>query len=53
MHLDEGRVQFYGLDLEAHDLLPLQLFKDATQYAVLGPAVHASEEGMPVAKTLR
>ena len=49
MHLDDGRVQFYGLDLEAHDLLPLQLFKDATQYAVLGPAVHASAEGHPAA----
>ncbi len=53
MHLDDGRVQFYGLDLEAHDLLPLQLFKDAIQYAVLGPAIHASVEGVPVAKTLR
>jgi len=53
MHLDEGRVQFDGLDLEAHDLLPLQLFKDAIQYAVLGPAIHAGVEGVPVAKTLR
>ena len=53
MHLDDGRVQFYGLDLEAHDLLPLQLFKDAVQHAVLGPAIHASVNRVPVAKTLR
>src|SRR3990170_7485021 len=53
MHLDGGRVQFDGLALEAHDLLPLQLFKDAIQHAVLGPAVHASVDGVPVAKTFR
>ena len=53
MHLDDGRVQFYGLDLETHDLLSLQLFKDAIQYAVLGPAIHAGVDGVPVAKTLR
>ena len=52
MHLDGGRVQCYGLDLDAYDLLPLQPFKDALQHAVLGPAVHARVEGVPVAKTL-
>ena len=53
MHLDDGRVQFYGLDLNAHDLLPLQSFQDAIQHAVLGPAIHARVEGVPVAKPLR
>jgi hypothetical protein len=53
MHLDGGRVQMDGLDLEAHDLLPLQLFKDVVQYAVLGPAIHARVDGVPIAKTLR
>jgi len=53
MHLDGGRVQFHGLNLEAHDLLPLQLFKDVIQYAILGPAIHTSVDGVPVAKSLR
>jgi hypothetical protein len=53
MHLDGGRVQFDGLELEAHDLLPLQPLKDVIQHAVLGPAIHASVDGVPVAKTLR
>ena len=53
MHLDGGRVQFYGLDLDAHDLLPLQPLKDAIQHAGLGPAIHVSVDGVPLAKTLR
>src|ERR1019366_3316549 len=52
MHLDDGGVHFDGLDLDAHDLLALQLFKDAIQYAVLGPAVHAGVNGVPVAEPL-
>ena len=52
MHLDGGRVQFDGLDLDAHDLLPLQLLQDAIQHAGLGPAIHTSVDGVPVAKTL-
>ncbi|OFV96101.1 MAG: hypothetical protein A3F68_04580 [Acidobacteria bacterium RIFCSPLOWO2_12_FULL_54_10] len=50
MHLDDGRVPFYGLDLEAHDLLPLQPLQDAIQHAVPGPAIPASVDGVPVAK---
>ena len=53
MHLDGGRIQFDGLDLEAHDLLPLRPLRDVIQHAVLGPAIHASVDGVPVAKTLR
>ena len=52
MHFDDGGVQFDGRDLDAHDLLALQLLKDAIQYAIFGPAVHAGVNGVPVAKTL-
>src|SRR5271157_1854001 len=52
MNLDHGGVQFDGRDLDAHDLLALQLLEDAIQYAVLGPAVHARVNGVPVAETL-
>ena len=51
MHFDDGGVQFDGRDLDAHDLLALQSLKDAVQYAVLGPAVHAGVNGVPVAET--
>src|SRR5271170_7192709 len=53
MHLDDGGVEFDGSNLDAHDLLALQLLKDAVQYAVLRPAVHAGVNGVPVAETLR
>ena len=52
MHFDDGGVQFDGSNLDAHDLLTLQLLEDAIQYAVLGPAVHAGVNGVPVAETL-
>src|SRR5271163_5355681 len=52
MHLDDGGVQFDRRDLDAHDLLALQLLKDAIQNAVLGPAIHAGVNGVPVAETL-
>ena len=52
MHFDDGGVQFDGRDLDTHDLLALQLLKDAIQNAVLGPAVHAGVNGVPVAETL-
>jgi len=53
MHFDGGRVQFHGLDLDAQDLLSLQLFKDVIQHAILGPAIHARVDGVPVTKALR
>ena len=52
MHLHDGGVQFDGRDRDAHDLLALQPLKDAVQHAVLGPAVHARVNGVPVAETL-
>src|SRR5271155_3764177 len=48
----DGGVQFDRRDLDAHDLLALQLLKDAIQNAVLGPAIHAGVNGVPVAETL-
>src|ERR1039457_1886154 len=52
MYLHDGRVQLDGFDPDAHDLLPLQLFKDAVQCAILRPAVHASIDGVPIAEAL-
>jgi hypothetical protein len=52
MHFDDGGVQLDGGDLDAPDLLALQLLKDAIQHAVLGPAVHAGVNGVPVAEPL-
>src|ERR1039458_2105704 len=52
MKFSVGRNQFDGSNLDAHDLLPLQLLEDAIQYAVLGPDVHAGVNGVPVAETL-
>jgi len=53
MHLDDGRVHLDRLDPDAHDLLALQLFKDAIQHTILGPAIHAGIDGVPVAEPLR
>src|SRR5208337_1738112 len=52
MHLHDGRVQFDGLNLDAHDLLALQLRKYPIQDAILEPAVHAGIDGVPVSETL-
>src|SRR5208283_5594969 len=52
MYFDGGGVQFDGGDRDVHDLLALQLLKDAIQDAVLGPAVHARVNGVPVPETL-
>ena len=53
MHLERGRVQAKGFDLDAHDLLGLQLLEDAIQNAALGPPIHACIDAMPVAKSRR
>ena len=50
MHLDGGRIQAHDLDADAHDLLALQLLEDLIQHPVLGPAIHASVDGMPISK---
>ena len=52
MHLDDGRVHFDGLDLNAHDLLTLQKFEDLIEYATLGPAIHAGVNGVPGTEAL-
>ncbi len=52
MHLHDGAVQRHGLDLDAHDLGPLQLLEHPVEHAALGPTVHARIDGVPVAETL-
>ena len=50
MHLDDSAVQGNRLDLDAHDLSMLQLFKNPIQYATLGPAIHARVDRVPIAE---
>ena len=51
MHFDDGAVQANRLDLDAHDLSMLQLLEHASQHAVLGPAIHARVDGVPIAES--
>jgi len=53
MHFDTGAIQRNGFDLDANDLLLLQLFKDPVEYAALGPAIHSGVNGVPVAEAFR
>src|ERR1035441_4928375 len=53
MHFHRGRVQREGFDLDAHDLLQLQLLENSVQNAILGPAIHARVNRVPVAKPAR
>lgn len=53
MNLDDRAIQAGRLDLDANQLLALQLREQPIQHAGLGPAVHASVNGMPIAKALR
>lgn len=52
MDFDDGAVQCDSLDLDAHDLLPLQLREDAIENAALGPPIHPRIDGVPIAETL-
>ena len=52
MHFDRRTVQGYRFDLDPHDLIVLQLREYAIQHAVLGPAIHAGVDGVPVAESL-
>jgi len=52
MDLDGGRIQRHRLDTDAHDLFALQLLEHRVQHATLGPAIHASVNGMPVTEVL-
>ena len=47
MHLYDGRIHLDRLDLDAHNLLPLQSLKDLVQNTALRPAIHAGIDGMP------
>ena len=52
MHFDDGAVQANRLDLDAHDLNMLQLREHAIEHAILGPAIHARVDGVPIAESL-
>ena len=52
MDPDDGTVQGHGFDLHADDLRMLQLGKYAIQHPALRPTIHASINGVPVAKPL-
>jgi hypothetical protein len=52
MDLDDGRVHFDSLNLDADDLFFLQALENLVQNAVLGPTVHARVNGVPRAETL-
>jgi len=51
MHFDDSAVQGNRLDLDAHDLSMLQLLEYAIEHPVLGPAIHARVDGVPVAES--
>jgi hypothetical protein len=53
MHLDRGRVQRHGFELDADDLLDLQLLEHPVQNPSLRPAAHPHINGMPAAEPLR
>jgi len=52
MHLDYGAVQRHCLDLDPHDLVALQLFKDPIQHTSFGPPIHTRLDGVPITETL-
>ena len=53
MDLDDGAVHRHRLELDAHDLLSLQVFEHLVQHPVLRPAVHPRIDGVPIAKSRR
>src|SRR5438876_380832 len=53
MNLNDRTVQTHRLNLDADELLALQLREEPIQNARLGPAVHTRINRMPVAKALR
>ena len=53
MHLDAGAVQAESLDLDADQLVPLELLEHPVQHAVPGPAAHPHVDRVPVAEPLR
>jgi hypothetical protein len=53
MYLDRGRVERERFDLDADDLLGLQLFKHPVQNAILRPAIHPRIDRVPAPEALR
>ena len=51
MHFDHGAVQANRLNLDAHDLSMLQLLEHPIEHPVLGPAIHARVDGVPIAES--
>ena len=51
--LDDGAVQRYRFEPDAHDLFPLEVFKHPIEHPILRPAVHPCVNGMPVAEAGR
>jgi hypothetical protein len=52
MYFDDGAVQANRLDPDAYDLSMLQLLEYAIEHSVLGPAIHARVDGVPIAESL-
>jgi len=53
MHLDDRAVEGHRLDLDADDLLLLQVLEKTGQNSRLAPAVHAGVDGVPAPKSPR
>ena len=53
MNLDNRAVQTHRLDLDADELLALQLREQTVKHTSLGPTIHPRVDRMPVTKSLR
>ena len=51
--LDHSAVYRYRFEFDAHDLLPLEVFKHPVEHPILRPAIHPGVDGMPVAESGR
>ena len=53
MNLNNRAVQTHRFNLDADELLALQLSEQPIEHSSLGPAVHARVDRMPIAESLR
>src|SRR5271168_3189665 len=53
MNFDNRAIQTHRLDLDADELLTLQLRKEPIEHTGLSPAVHARVDRMPVTESFR
>ncbi len=53
VHLDAGAVQAERLDLDADELVALELLEHPVEHAAPGPAAHSRADRVPVAEPLR